>query len=46
MLVLLKIHLNHLKDGICECFFEKYTKFSFFNKLIFFITYNDEKCKP
>ena len=25
-LALLKNHLNHLKDAICECFFKKYNR--------------------
>ena len=30
MLVLLKNHLNYLKDNIFECFFKKYNTLSFF----------------
>ena len=29
MLVLLKIHLNYLKDSISECFFKEYNRFLF-----------------
>ena len=46
MLVLLKNHLNYLKDKILECFFIKYNRLLFFlKKLFFFIIYNDEKSK-
>ena len=41
ILVLLKNHLNYLKDNIFECFFKKYNRLIFSKKLIFFITYND-----
>ena len=30
MLVLLKNHLNYLKDNIFECFFEEYNRLFFF----------------
>ena len=38
MLVLLKNHLNYIKDSIFECFFEEYNKLCsfFFFKTIFF----------
>ena len=36
MLVLLKKHLNYLKDSIFECFFKKNNRLSFFLKYIFF----------
>ena len=42
ILVMLKSHLNYLKDNIFECFFKKY---NFFKKINFFITYNDGKLK-
>ena len=46
MLVLLKNHLNYLKDNILECFFIKYNRLLFFFKKLFvFIIYNDEKSK-
>ena len=46
MLVLLKNHLNYLKDNILECFFIKYNRLLFFLKKLFvFIIYNDEKSK-
>ena len=44
MLVLLKNHLNYLKDNIFECFLKKYNKLLLFLKKIF-IVYNDEKSK-
>ena len=31
-LVLLKNHLNYLKDNIFECFFKKYNRFIFFHE--------------
>ena len=43
LLVLLKNHLNYLKDNLSECFFNKYIKKFFL--LIFFMIYNDEKSK-
>ena len=46
MLVVLKNHLNYLKDNILECFFIKYNRLLFFLKKLFvFIIYNDEKSK-
>ena len=37
MLVLLKNHLNYLKDNIFECFFNKYNRILFFfEKINFF----------
>ena len=46
MLVLLKNHLNYLKDSIFECFFKEYNRLSFFlKKVIFFTTYNDGNFK-
>ena len=45
MLVLLKNHLNHLKDNNFECFFKKYNFFFVF-LIFFFITYNDGKSNP
>ena len=35
MLVLLKNHLNYLKDNILECFFKKYNRLLFFLKKLF-----------
>ena len=46
MLVLLKNHLNYLKDNIFESFFKKYNRLLLFKKInFFFITYNGEKSK-
>ena len=42
MLLLLKNHLNYLKDKISERFFKEYFFFSFFS---FFITYDNRKFK-
>ena len=36
ILVLLKNHLNYLKDNIFECFFKKYKRLLFFLKQFFF----------
>ena len=36
MLVLLKNHLNCLKDNIFECFFKKYNRLFFFLNNFFF----------
>ena len=36
MVVLLKNDLNHLKDNIFECFFNKYNRILFFFKKYFF----------
>ena len=46
MLVLLKNHMNYLKDNIFECLYKKYHRFFFFflNEF-FFIIHNDEKSK-
>ena len=41
MLVLLKNHLNHLKNNVFECFFKKYNRLFFLN--FFFIISKDEK---
>ena len=35
MLVLLKNHLNYLKDNIFECFFKKYNRLLFFKNIFF-----------
>ena len=44
MLVLLKNHLNYLKESIFECFFKKHNKLLFlFKKIFFCTTYNDGK---
>ena len=46
MLVLLKNHLNYLKDSIFECFFKEYNRLLFFlKKVIFFTIYNDGNFK-
>ena len=45
ILVLLKNHLNYLKDNIFECFFKRYNRLLSFKKNIFFTTYNDGKSK-
>ena len=46
ILLLIKNHLNYLKDNIFECFFKEYNMLLiFFKKLIFFIIYNNEKFK-
>ena len=46
ILVLLKNHLNYLKDNIFECFFKKYNRLLFFSKkIVFFITCNNGKFK-
>ena len=45
MLVLLKNHLNYLKDNIFKCSFKKCNKLLFLKELIFFIIYSDEKSK-
>ena len=44
ILVLIKNHLNYLKDNIFECFFKNYNSLLFFLNF-FFITYNDGKFK-
>ena len=36
ILVLVKNHLNYLKDNILECFFKKYNRLIFFEKRIVF----------
>ena len=46
MLVLLKNHLNYLKDNIFECFFKEYNMLLiFFKKLFFFKIYINGKFK-
>ena len=46
ILVLIKNHLNYLKDNTFKCFFKKYNKLLFFfKKNNFFTTYNDGKSK-
>ena len=46
LLVLIKKHLNYLKDNIFEIIFKKYNRLLFFlKKNIFFIIYNDRKSK-
>ena len=46
ILVLIKNHLNYLKDNFLECFFKEYNiLLCFLKKLIFFITYNNGKFK-
>ena len=47
MLVLLKNHLNYLKDNIFKCFFKKYNRLLFFlKKLFFFAICNHGKSNP
>ena len=43
--VLIKSHLNHLKNNIFECFFKKHIRFLnfFLKKLFFSIIYNNRK---
>ena len=36
ILVLIKNHLNYLKDNILECFFKKYNAILFFKQIDFF----------
>ena len=43
VLVLIKNHLNYLKDNIFKCFFKEYNRLLFKN--IFFTTYDDRKFK-
>ena len=46
ILVLIKNHLNYLKDNIFECFFKRYNRLLFFFKYIFFfIISNNGKFK-
>ena len=45
MLVLLKNHLNYLKDIVLECFFKEYNGFICFVFLKTFTTCNDGKFK-
>ena len=45
MSVLLKNHLNYLKDNIFECSFKKYNRLLLFFVINFFTTYNDGKFK-
>ena len=47
MLVLLKNHLNYLKDNIFKCFFKKYNRLLFFFKKLFsFAICNHGKSNP
>ena len=47
MLVLLKNHLNYLKDNIFKCFFKKYNRLLFFlKKFFFFAICNHGKSNP
>ena len=41
MLVLLKNHLNYLKDSILECFFKKYNRLFFSFSFFFFFFFFD-----
>ena len=43
VLVLIKNHLNYLKDNIFKCFFKEYNRLLFKN--IFFTTNDDRKFK-
>ena len=46
ILVLLKNHLNYLKDNVFEWFIKKYNELLFFlKKIIIFIAYNDGQSK-
>ena len=45
ILVLIKNHLNYLKENIFECFLRSIIDFYFFLNLIFFETYNNGKFK-
>ena len=45
ILVLIKNHLDYLKDNTLEFFFKKYNSLLFFSKNIFFIIYNNGKSK-
>ena len=45
ILVLIKNHVNYLKNNICEFFFKKHNRILYFKKHIFFIIYNDGKSK-
>ena len=45
MLVLLKNHLNCLKDNIVECSFKNHKRLYFMKKKLFFIIYSDGKSK-
>ena len=45
ILVLIKNHLDYLKDNTLEFFFKKYNSLLFFSKIIFFIMYNNGKSK-
>ena len=45
ILVLIKNHMNYLKDNIFEFFFKKYNRVLFFLKKFCFIIHNDGKSK-
>ena len=45
ILVLIKNHLDYLKDNTLEFFFKKYNSLLFFSKNIFSIMYNNGKSK-
>ena len=45
ILVLLKDHLNYLKDNIFKYFLRSIIDFCFLKKIMFFIIYNDGKSK-
>ena len=46
ILVLLKNHLNYLKDNIFKCFSTKYNRLLLlFKKIIILVAYNDAKYK-
>ena len=45
ILVMIKNHLNYLKDNISECYFRVKYNGIFFFLIIFLIIYNDRKSK-
>ena len=45
MLLLLKNHLNYLKDDIFEFFLKNYNRLLFLKKNFFFVIYDDGKSK-
>ena len=45
ILVLIKNHLDYLKDNTLEFFFKKFNSLLFFKKKNFFIIYNNGKSK-
>ena len=45
ILVLIKDRMNYLQDNIFECFLRSIINFYFLKKIMFFITYSNEKFK-